>query len=322
MTIPPSSNDDDDDDDAVKGIIYTGGGDGTIKSFDIVTSTVSTIGQHNSNSSAVSSAEDDDGDNTKRRKGAAVSCLNYIYSNYLASAGWDAKFHIWNVTQQNNVSNSSGGGGGEKPVVTIDLPGKAFSMDISTDGTKAVVATSGRRNCFIDISIPSESTSSNGGDVITAKLLLDRESSLKYQTRCIKFLYPEMNGIAVGSIEGRVAVEYLDDIGIPSGKKKYAFKCHRINDTIYPVNTIAFHPTHGTFATGGADGTVVTWEEPIRRNYAVLPNAQLLWRVWHLMLMGVKLLLLVRIHLRRGNVIILVRRYMFVMYWIVRSDQR
>ena len=222
MTIPPTRDDDGDsdgDDDAVKGIIYTGGGDGTIKSFDIVTSTVSTIGQHNnSNSSAVSSEDDDDGDDKKRKGGAAaVSCLNYINSNYLASAGWDAKFHIWNVTQQQNVSNSGGGGGGE-PVVTIDLPGKAFSMDISTDGTKAVVATSGRRNCFIDISIPSESTSSSSGDVITAKLLLDRESSLKYQTRCIKFLYPEMNGIAVGSIEGRVAVEYLDDIGIPSGK--------------------------------------------------------------------------------------------------------
>ena len=45
-----------------------------------------------------------------------------------------------------------------------------------------------------------------------------------------------------------------------SGKKKYAFKCHRISDTIYPVNTIAFHPQFGTFATGGADGTVVTWD--------------------------------------------------------------
>ena len=31
-------------------------------------------------------------------------------------------------------------------------------------------------------------------------------------------------------------------------------------DTIYPVNAIAFHPIHGTFATGGADGTVVTWD--------------------------------------------------------------
>ena len=50
------------------------------------------------------------------------------------------------------------------------------------------------------------------------------------------------------------------NIYISTGKKKYAFKCHRVNDTVYPVNTIAFHPTFGTFATGGADGSVVTWD--------------------------------------------------------------
>ena len=43
-------------------------------------------------------------------------------------------------------------------------------------------------------------------------------------------------------------------------KKKYAFKCHRVGDTVYPVNAIAFHPKYGTFATGGCDGTVVTWD--------------------------------------------------------------
>jgi cell cycle arrest protein BUB3 len=82
--------------------------------------------------------------------------------------------------------------------------------------------------------------------------------------------------VAIGSIEGRVAIEYLSDIGIsppppslstttttttaPLNTKKYAFKCHRVNDIIYPVNDIVFHPIHGTFATGGADGTVVTWD--------------------------------------------------------------
>lgn len=52
---------------------------------------------------------------------------------------------------------------------------------------------------------------------------------------------------------GRVAVEYLD----PSPevqKKKYAFKCHRIKENgveqIYPVNAIAFHTQHSTFASG------------------------------------------------------------------------
>lgn len=60
----------------------------------------------------------------------------------------------------------------------------------------------------------------------------------------------------MSSIEGRVAVEYLD----PSPeiqKKKYAFKCHRLKENnieqIYPVNAISFHNVHNTFATGRVD---------------------------------------------------------------------
>jgi len=37
--------------------------------------------------------------------------------------------------------------------------------------------------------------------------------------------------------------------------RRYAFKCHRKSDTgdntVYPVNAIAFHPFFGTFASGG-----------------------------------------------------------------------
>ena len=52
-----------------------------------------------------------------------------------------------------------------------------------------------------------------------------RESSLKFQTRFLE-CFPNRQGYVLSSIEGRVAVEYLD----PSPevqKKKYAFKCHR-----------------------------------------------------------------------------------------------
>lgn len=63
----------------------------------------------------------------------------------------------------------------------------------------------------------------------------------------------------LASVEGRVAVEYFDPAPAVQAKR-YAFKCHRVGELVFPVNAIAFHPTHGTFATGGCDGNVYTWD--------------------------------------------------------------
>jgi hypothetical protein len=53
----------------------------------------------------------------------------------------------------------------------------------------------------------------------------------------------------------RCSQEYFDYAESVQARK-YAFKCHRKvesgRDIVYPVNTIAFHPILGTFATGGA----------------------------------------------------------------------
>eukprot|EP00804_Cyclotella_cryptica_P014494 CCRYP_004814-RA/>CCRYP_004814-RA protein AED:0.07 eAED:0.07 QI:379/1/1/1/1/1/2/381/355 len=217
--------------------VFCGGIDGSIHKLDVEKDSVSFVGVH----SDAGSSED---------KKMACSCLAFANgeSTLLASAGWNGKFSLWDVRWN-------------KRVASIDLPGKAFDMDVSRDCKMAVVATSGRRNCLLDLRTSKIllDDQENASDDEAVKVMLDRESSLKYQTRCVRF-FPNGVGLAVGSIEGRVAIEYLDDVGIASGKKKYAFKCHRISDTIYPVNTIAFHPEFGTFATGGADGTVVTWD--------------------------------------------------------------
>lgn len=50
----------------------------------------------------------------------------------------------------------------------------------------------------------------------------------------------------MGSIEGRVAVDYIDP-SAESMQRKFAFKCHRLKaengeDTIFPVNALVFHP--------------------------------------------------------------------------------
>ena len=76
-------------------------------------------------------------------------------------------------------------------------------------------------------------------------------------------------GYASSSIEGRVAVEWFDP-SPESQARKYAFKCHRQQspegiDVVYPVNALAFHPVHGTFASGGGDGFVALWDGVAKR---------------------------------------------------------
>lgn len=45
-------------------------------------------------------------------------------------------------------------------------------------------------------------------------------------------------------------------------------QCHRVQERVYPVNCVAFHPIHGTFATGGADGSVYTWDGENKKRVA------------------------------------------------------
>jgi cell cycle arrest protein BUB3 len=47
--------------------------------------------------------------------------------------------------------------------------------------------------------------------------------------------------------------------------------CHRVDGTINPINAVAFHPTYGTFATGGCDGTVVVWDARMKKRLVALP---------------------------------------------------
>lgn len=58
---------------------------------------------------------------------------------------------------------------------------------------------------------------------------------------------PGGDGYATGSVEGRIAVEYLGE-DKDAQDRKYAFKCHRAAvedvDHVWPVNALAFHPMY------------------------------------------------------------------------------
>lgn len=70
------------------------------------------------------------------------------------------------------------------------------------------------------------------------------------------------SGFAIGSIEGRVSLQYVDD---KQQHQNFAFKCHRDGNNIYAVNSISFHPVYGTFCTAGSDGYIHFWDKDSRQ---------------------------------------------------------
>lgn len=171
--------------------------------------------------------------------------------NLLVSASWDCALHLHNLDTPGDFT-------------TVPLPSKAFSLSISP--TKLVVAMSSRAvNIYnLDDLVKAAATDEEVANVTPWQA---RESSMKFMTRCVSCM-PNDAGYASSSIEGRVAVEWFDP-SEESQARKYAFKCHRQNvdgqDVVYPVHALAFHPVHGTFASGGGDGVVALWDGVAKR---------------------------------------------------------
>ena len=158
----------------------------------------------------------------------AIRCVHYCPSvNLVITGSWDKFIKLWDPRIPTCVSS-------------YEQPDKVYTLD--TCDEKLVVGCGSRKIKIWNLTNMSMPES--------------RESSLKFQTRAIR-CFPNKQGFVLSSIEGRVAVEYFD-MNPEVQRKKYAFKCHRCKESdvelIYPVNAIAFHNTHNTFATGGSDG--------------------------------------------------------------------
>ncbi|CAH1444983.1 unnamed protein product [Lactuca virosa] len=162
------------------------------------------------------------------RHDAPVRCIEYSYATgQVITGSWDKTLKCWDPRGATSAQ--------ERALVgTYAQPERVYSLSLV--GNRVVVATAGRHVNVYDLRNMSQPEQ-------------QRESSLKYQTRCVR-CYPNGTGYALSSVEGRVAMEFFDLS--PAGQsKKYAFKCHRKSeagrDIVYPVNAIAFHPVYGTF---------------------------------------------------------------------------
>lgn len=149
--------------------------------------------------------------------------------NLLVTGSWDKTLKYWDLRQPN-------------PVHTQVLPERCYAMSIRHP--LMVVATADRNVIVFNLANPQTEY----------KRI---QSPLKYQTRCVA-TFPDKQGFLLGSIEGRVAVQHIDD---SQQSKNFTFKCHRDNNDIYAVNAINFHPVHATFATSGSDGAYNFWDK-------------------------------------------------------------
>ena len=184
----------------------------------------------------------------------AAGCKDMIFNqqmNILITGGWDGKLNIWDLR-----SNS--------PVMFYQFNHKVYTM--SNVNNLLVVGLSDRQMAYFNL----------------MKLQMRQfapeanfESHLKFQTRRV-CCFTEGDGYAIGSIEGRVAVKYINlnmppqinkDTKSTFTRNDFAFRCHRVKnptsniDEVYPVNDIAFNPVHGTFATAGGDGSYIIWDK-------------------------------------------------------------
>ncbi|KAG7880823.1 hypothetical protein KL905_002309 [Ogataea polymorpha] len=164
----------------------------------------------------------------------------------VVSGSWDKTIKYWDMRQQN-------------PICTLNMPERVYAMDSSQK--LLVVGTAERHIVTIDLNNPD-------------KIFRQSMSPLKYQTRAIA-CYPKGDGFAVGSIEGRCGIQYVDEL--QQKEFGFSFKCQREQKTaskevnIYSLNSIAFHPVHGTFATAGSDGTFNFWDKDARHRLKGYP---------------------------------------------------
>ncbi|KDQ13524.1 hypothetical protein BOTBODRAFT_111302 [Botryobasidium botryosum FD-172 SS1] len=184
---------------------------------------------------------------------APVKCVRWIETptgGYLATGSWDKTLKYWDTRSSN-------------PIATVQLPERCYAMDVAYP--LLVVGTAERHIIMIDLNNPTN---------VHRKIL----SPLKWQTRSIS-CFPAANGFGIGSIEGRVAIQYVEE---KHQTNNFSFKCHRKDNApgmkdqsvVFAVNCIRFNQQHGTFSTAGSDGTVNFWDKDSRTRLKTFPAAE------------------------------------------------
>ncbi|KAJ5490553.1 hypothetical protein N7453_011378 [Penicillium expansum] len=167
-------------------------------------------------------------------------------SPLLITGSWDKTVKYWDLRQSTAIAS-------------VECQERVYTMDVKNK--LLVIGTADRYINIINLDQPT-------------KFYKTMQSPLKWQTRVVS-CFSDASGFAVGSVEGRCAIQYVEE---KDSASNFSFKCHRETApanrdvcNIYSVNAISFHPIHGTFSTAGADGTFHFWDKDAKHRLKGYP---------------------------------------------------
>lgn len=175
-----------------------------------------------------------------------VSATTHQNSPLLVTGSWDKTVKFWDLRTPN-------------PVGTLSCQDRVYTMDVRDK--LLVIGTAERWINVVNMNEPS-------------KFYKTGQSPLKWQTRVVS-CFTDATGYAVGSIEGRCAINYVEE---RDASNNFSFKCHRqtpgkeSHANVYSVNDISFHPVHGTFTTAGSDGSFHFWDKDAKHRLKGFPE--------------------------------------------------
>jgi len=181
---------------------------------------------------------------------APIRCVEMFDHNgtpMLATGSWDKTVKYWDLRQQT-------------PAATLQCQDRVYTMDVRD---KLLVVGTAERWCNV-VNLDNPGT-----------IYKSMQSPLKWQTRVVS-CFTDASGFAIGSIEGRCAIQYVEE---KDQANNFSFKCHRVTPpntrdvaNVYAVNAISFHPVHGTFSTSGSDGTFHFWDKDAKHRLKGFPE--------------------------------------------------
>ncbi|KAF9157407.1 hypothetical protein DFQ26_008768 [Actinomortierella ambigua] len=178
----------------------------------------------------------------------AVKTIRFVDQNQsiCATGSWDKTVKYWDCRTNQQMTS-------------VAMPDKVLSMDYWNG--LLTVGTADRKISLFNMNNPYQ----------PARTV---DSMLKMQTRVVSN-FTTGGGFAVGSIEGRVSIQYANQ---KDENGNFSFKCHRDGppgskeSTVYAVNAISFHPIHGTFSTAGSDGSFTFWDKDSKQKLKSFPK--------------------------------------------------